>query len=414
MGIMNNELYNIHTCKIQTESGTYDLELYNIERIEIEETILLPGIVGFIVFRDVQAAFEVGKIQTGDYFHFSWSTSPGRKQFSHKFVIYNIKMLTSKDDDRNFNFVFYFCSEWLIDAFTIQYSKLYENEKLINIIKDILNQCNGINIGYIENSDIKFEVFSTPLWTPIRSIQYILDYYYNSDKKSSHFIFTDISNNKVNIYPLEKLFSGEYSQYENALKPYMTVESNIYHEDRIYNVSIEQDFDLIRYLNTGAISTKFIALHYDENKIIETDIDIVKDLKFEHLSNYLPIKSKYFNKKYMTTKFNKFYPNSEQLVKEDDYKNFINSNLYNRYTKLFADFIKITLLTNPNTNRKVGQRIKVEFPSMAKLKTFMNETFSGNYLIRDVKHIFSDMQYFTALTLITDGYFNNKANNVSW
>ena len=379
-----------------------------IVSLVINESISSPAITGYFQIADWQGFDEVGEIFAGDSFQLTFSTEDST-ELNLDFTIY--ESIVNNDPNQTYSAITYsFCSPWLIDGMTRQISKSYIDKYCHEIIEDLLVQC-GANIGYIEPTKHKFNHFTTPLWTPIHSITHLLTYALNKNEVGGYTLWTDLKENKVYCTTIDYLFKGKHGDLSK--EPFTSTVQNETYRNRIESINIETGFDMIRYGNSGIASTRLDAFNFDKDKVYSTS-EKITDLKSTHLSSKLPINPKFLDSKYQKIKGCALHPSTDYLIKDKSHEDFIKGKLITHYALLSSDIIKVNILSNPLSERRVGNLVSLKYPTQDTPKTDTVKQYSGKYVIKHMKHFIVGSNYRQAITLICDGYKESNSNLIKW
>lgn len=376
-------------------------------RVSIYESITQPGITGTIEFKDWQGLMELGQPILGDDIDISFG-SEDRSVHSLKFTLLSIGSI-QEFEDATFNvYQVTFCSPWLVPAFSSQISKAYKDKYIHEIVQDLLTECKA-KVGFIEPTKQKLEHYCSPLWTPARSITQLLSYAINEQRVGGYVMWTDYVTGKVNCTTVDWILKN----MGQTDKPMFMKAGNWKYEGRVHSMTVEQDFDLIKFLNMGMGKTQIFAMDYDRDQHYITKENI-KEYTHQHLAKKYPIPEKYFSEEYMSKTSSELYPVKEAIVEEDDFKDQVDGNLFSTYTWFFSDINKVNVLVNPNSDRRVGMKQRLDYPSVNEAKKDFSKQFQGNYLIRSIHHIITQGDYIQAVTLASDGYHSHDKPLVSW
>jgi hypothetical protein len=379
-----------------------------INEWNLYESICTPGITGDISISDYQGFMEVGEIFAMDDIEFIFSTD-GREELKLKYKIYASS--TKVIPTATYHPVSYsFCSPWMIEATIRPVSKVYKEKYIHEIIQDLLLEC-GASIGFIEPTKQKLHRFTTPLWTPLKSIYYFLSFALNKNDRGGYTIWTDMKTGKVNVCTIDYLFAGKYGKED---KKFMSLPQNEFYESRIISLNLENNFDVIKYVNAGIGKTIHQSFFYDKNKLISSE-NSVNEFPYTHLGSKLPINNYFKDRKYATIKGNYLYPTKDGLVQDDnELRDMVEGKVQSHYVKLFSDIFKINILTNPNSSRRVGNLAPLEYQSEDKTKVMQNQQLSGDYLIRSIRHACFNGVSQDVCTLVSDGFFKSNNDLITW
>jgi len=396
--------FTLNTFKIRG----FDIDPSVIIQLDIFESIVMPGITGCVVIKDWQGAKELGEIFAGDDVEISWS-SPDTKPINIILKVFGSYGDQVQDDQTYKTTKLHFCSSWYIDAFTRQLSKPYINKSVSEIIDDLLKECGATN--YVEPTSQRLERFVTPLWTPMHSIRHLMKFAMDTQGHGGYLLFTDIISDTVICTTINKLLAGDLG-YNTSEITFNAV--NQVYEGNTNKLTLESNFDTIRFANQGMGKTNLIGFDFDSNKIIATNESITQ-YKHEHLGNYFPMLKDFESDKYSSTKFMwKSINSAFQKRHSKELEELLVGHLRTRYSHLFSDVFKINLGAPGSTLRRAGQIVKLNFPSVDyKLDpTKKDMQFDGNYLIRDIRHVFMFGDYAQAITLCSDGYKQMKRTDL--
>lgn len=400
----------------------YNLELISISNIEIFESLSMPGITGYISFKDYQAFQELGNVFADDDIKISFSVDDDEANE----LVLNFKIFTNEGSRQlplnTYDVIRYgFCSPWLVEGIALSTSKPYENKKISEIVEDLLKEC-GAEIGFIEPTKQTLETFVTPFWSPYRSIKYLLSFAMNEESVGGYICWTDLKTGKVNVTTLDYVLKGNLGHYKGDNGSGFNVyPANIRYSGRVKNMTVEASFDSIRMIDTGVPDTKFYAFNFDKKQIMKSKDNIITS-KQTRLSKKFPLLQKYTDKKYANHKFLPIFPQTADSIASDDSKltDIIDGVEKNTYSFLTTDVFKINIEAIGEINRRVGWLADLDYPSVGANANKDNDTvgnkqMKGTYLIREIKHQFSLSQDYTQyITLVSDGFKEYTRDLITW
>lgn len=410
--------------------GGVTLDPSNIISLDIFESINFPGITGKIAFRDYGSFKEFENIFAGDEIKISF----GREQEANL----HLEMIVTKssgdtpiiDETSNIT-TLEFVSPWIVPAFTKKRSRPFRNKRIDEIVFELVKECGGTMGAFIRTKQ-KLDRFVSPYWTPIETIKYLMSFAVDENERGGFLLWTDIETKAVNFAPVSHLF--------DAVKNYGTVSFSIKMNprdqtstERIFEQSIEQSFDILKYGDVGLGRSRLEGFDYDNTKILSIDKRI-DEYSHNHLSSKLPLNDKFLGKQFRTTKASFLYPNTDELLPFEDpnitatqtarsegttgaslrrtsrnrtqskikSNDLIKGRLANKQSLLISDIIKLNVKLNGETEEKrAGKQIKVIYPAADNSE---NLQYTGIYLIRNIRHVIQGMQFCQILTLIIDGF----------
>jgi hypothetical protein len=402
---------------LQNQLSQFNVKTFKIKGIEvlpqalnnfnIFESLTHPGIYGYFTVADWQGFDEVGEIFGGDLFEVIFKTDDG-DELSLKYTIYSNSLKV--DPGLSYNTVTYnFCSTWLVDGFSRQVSKHYKNKYVHEIITDLLIEC-GATIGYVEPTKQKLTHFTTPLWTAIHSINHLTTFALSKQDVGGYVIWTDMKTDKVYCTTIDYLYKGKHGILD---KPFTTIAINPIYENRVESITLENSFDIIRHTNVGMANTKFQTYNYDTGKIVSTTKK-ANEVPHYHLSSKMPLNSKFGTDKYVSlgTCFN--FPSTDILSTKNMHEDLYNGKLNTRYANLFTDVFRVNLLSNPTSTRRAGNVVYLNYQTQDYPKNLTDKQYTGQYVIRDIRHLIHNGNYMQAITIMNDGYKISANDLIKW
>lgn len=402
---------------MDNQTNQFNVKSFRIKQIEvlpqaigefnIYESLQSPAIVGDFTIADWQGFDEVGEIFGGDDFEVIFSTEE-QTELSLKYKIYASDLKVNSGN--TFNTTHYkFCSPWLIDGLTRQISKHYKDKYIHEIVQDLLIQC-GAKIGYIEPTKQKLNHYTTPLWTVVHSINRLSSMAMNQQDVGGYICWPDLKTDKVNFTTMDYLYQGKGGILE---KPFTSVSPNQFYENRIDTLNFETNFDIIKYINQGMNKTRYDGYFRDKNLVFSTK-ESINQIPHTHLSKKLPINKEFQDKKYDSIHSCLLHPTTDSLMPLTTYSDLVNGFMKYRYMLLFSDVFKINMLTNPASNRRIGNLCKLDYQSQDVPKSKTDAQYTGDYVIRDIRHAIFNSGYSQIITIIGDGFKMSTRQLVEW
>lgn len=407
--------------------GDIDIDPSYIISLNIYESIDIPGITGTIYIKDYGAIKEKNEIFSGDLLKISFK-SDFRNEINSEFIIYE-SLPTYIEEESNFFIIgFNFCSKFLYNLTIQKCNKVFKGKKKIHdILEEILKDCKA-NIGYIEETIQEFNNFCPPFWNYLFILKYLLNLSSNSSKKAGFICFENLFDNNVKIYSLDSILNGSIGLYPEEIVIKTVNDSS---HDKLYNLTLENDFNIFKYILKGYHKTNVYSINYDYSdseqsyfiSSIFSNIDNQFTTKencieypYTHLSKYIPINKEFFENEELIKKtrniiFEGFFLNQDEKIENKEiHENFINALAQNHYIYKCINFLKANILVNGDSNKSSGMLVRLKFPSLEEDRTSGDNHYSGTWLITSINHILSPSKYYQAITLSSDGYkiFNPK------
>ncbi len=434
---------------ITTVGEEISIDPADIISLDVYESIDFPGITGTVSFRDWRDLKDNCNIFAGDTITFKFIRSEDlASPLDLSYVIYSSYGDIADRNRMSNDISFDFCSPWLYQAFTRKRSRSWVNKSISEIVTDLIAECSGeldveeyetykkIDVsllGWIEETDQYLERFVSPYWSPIEIIQYLMRFAVSKeDKMAGYVIWTDIMDldmetEIVNFVPVSKLMTKNdaYAKVPFSLKVHPTYQQSF---ENLYNIQMEQSFDVIKYAGSGLGRSKFVGFDYDSTTRINSDRTI-DGCDQNHLSTKLPLNKDFLGEIYRPTKSSFLYPNTTNLIMSGGVVPFNTDEIecliidpaalvkgwnLGKMSYMFSDMFKLNVRVNGETeSKRAGSQIEVVYPSVEANKK--NEQYSGTYLIRNNRHTIQGMNYINTLTLIADGYKNiEREDMVEW
>lgn len=396
-------------------NGT-ELDYYLVILLEFYESLVSPGITGTIQFKDFQGIKEIGGIKPGDVIDLTYSID-GHGDVNCVFLIY-ADGVSEVNNDQTFQSTSYaFCSPWMFEGFLRQVSKPFKQDMYVHEIVDELLKEVHAPINFIEESKTKLNNFVTPLWTVPHSIKYLSTFAKNLSDKAGYILWEDIGNQKLNWTTVDYLFRNLDNNY---IYPHDLIlrAQNLTYEGNMHKISLDPVFNIVKSVHQGLYSTRNVAFNFDGKEVYTTKKNVTGSdgYKHRHISKKLPLINQYTDEKWAKVRPNFLFPSNDSKVDKKDFEDMVEGNQFYRYTMLFSDIHKINAWVSGSPIRRIGHIVKVIYPSIDESdeRVKENKEFTGYYLIRNIRHVFRGNEYMQALTLISDGYKESKADFVAW
>lgn len=386
-----------------------------IESIHIYEGLTFPALTGKLYLKDWDGLLEIQEIFAGDSIKISFvSETDITREFTFRGILTGSFNNVVSTEHTAPIITLHFCSEWWFKAITKQISKAWKNKYVSEIIEDILvNECGADFGGFYPENTVKLERFVSPFWTPAHIIKYLLDFCRTSDNKAGFLLYEDLYSQTPICMTLDYLYAENWGTHPSEI---IANSQNIIYEGNLRYLWVENQFNILRHLNQGVYKTEYNGFDFD--RLTHLNISsTIKDVKGEHLTNYLPLKTDFATDEFMSRKQTMRYLQTSNLTNENDILKLIENQKDNRFVGLYSDLIKLNFLLPGATNRSVGQLVKVNFPSVNSNsdETARNKQLEGKYLIRDIQHILTNDVFQQAITVVSDGLYNtDRTDLVNW
>lgn len=406
MSASNYELSKLKIKDIDIDPGA-------VVEINIYESITSPGITGNIQIKDWQALKEQFEVFPGDSFEIQWKTTEGK---DHLFVAKIYSPGAEKVSvTQEYKFVeFKFCSPWLFELYSRQFSRPYRNKKVEYIVRDILTEC-GAPIESIVSFKQTVDRYVLPLWTPSHHLKTLMSWGLSEVGEQSGFVyFSNLRTDSVIMTTVHNLYEGQLGKIKN---PIVLQSANAYYEGNAADIFIEGTYDQIKLANQGFGKSKFISFDSDVNKAFSST-ETVLDYDHAHLGSKAPFLTEYVDDKYQTTGFVfQYHQGAKQDLNSEGANDIVRALSRKRYSYIFADIFRLTCMVPGAVDRRCGALIDVHMPNSAtrENETQRDQQMDGTYLIRDIRHSFAKGDYAQFLGLCSDGYkLTERLDLVRW
>ena len=418
--------YYIDEMRVITPIDNTDIKSLAVE-ISYYEDIFRGSVTGHILMSDSISLLEKLSMSGNDFLYMSFrKTAFDDVKIEKYFRIYRVsERILSNENTENYSL--HFCSEELLLSEQIKISKSYNDAKISDIVKDILqNQLklpqNQINV---DNTDGLYN-FVIPYKKPFDAINWLSNYALTEESGADYLFYENVKG--FNFKSLQSL----YSQKSYAAYAYTAKNKNF--ADLALNVSSIKSytfldtFDTLYGTTSGAFANKLITVDPLTRKYYETEFDSLKNYYskkitlnkgevFNNLKNRL---GKKVNENYdavlkvMTS--NKDQKKAKGISdKPWSVANDIRAENYvpQRTAQLaLSHYTRLKIVLSGDPNLTVGSLIDIQLPS--NISTTENNGFnqgdidpfnSGKYLITAVRHkINMQMKYETIVELAKDSF----------
>ena len=383
----------------------------NIIRLDIFEGLDYPGITGNITFQDYTSFKEHGGLFAGDTFEISFGRDED-PSVELRLMVSEAYGDVAEENALSNSMSFGFCSEWLVEGFTRKRSRPWSDKKISEIVEELIVECGG-EPGIIIETKQTLERFVSPYWSPLATIKYLMSFATDTADSGGYLLWTDMATNKVNFIPVGTLKhrTGHYGQVGFDMKMFTKHQRSA---ERIYSQSMAHSFDVIRYADMGLGRSRLVGFNFDTSEFNIADKRVDSYVQ-NHLSQNLPLNDRFMGKVYRTTRNSWLFNNTNELIR-DGADELIDARLNTKFNLMYADMLKINMVTTGEAHKKrAGRLVRISFPSSDEAKTSENKQYSGTYLIRNIRHTISGMEYGNVMTVVSDGYKEiDRADMIDW
>jgi hypothetical protein len=404
---------NIDKVTITTSRGVFQDITAQVITLQFFEDLFAPFLSGSVILKD---ALDLANVMPfiGEEFidiEVSTPTLPIGK-ITGRYHIYKMsdRVLVG---DRAVGYQLHFMSvESLVDT-NKKISKVYSgkiSDIVTTFIKDKNEGFESTKNVFVEPSRNSIKYISN-FWSPVKNIQFLAENGLSENKSPSYIFFE----NRDGFYfvSLESLYKGDVVQefvYDRYTRDEVPLGGNALNiaEDykRISTYSVPVAFDYMDRIRSGLMASKLFS--YDSTKKTYTAKNYTAASRFDsqvHLNKY-PIFSNAasyrananlinYNRAFET--FTSFGDSTNARIVQD------------RISILkMAEANKMTIEVAGRTDYTIGQVVKVSLNKMQPIEmketegSYMDEMFSGNYLIAAVNHYVTRDSHTCYMELIKD------------
>lgn len=382
--------YNLKRLVISNETSSQDLSQMMIG-LEIFEDIYAPGITGNIHINDAIDLYENMPIIGGETVDIEFTsdldgnTLPKDYDFKKKFFVTGIVNIEDGQNDHVKTYTIEFASKIYFENNLTKISKAYDGN-VADIVESLFKTMNLEDDIELERT-IYSENFVVPRWTPIRTINYLAKHSLSLDNKDPSFFFYE-DKDGFKFVSLSHLFKKGSSRTLTLKNNWIEGRSLESDPHVISSLNINQTPDLLAGMSSGVyggtihnvdiLNKRFHSSSISYEDLFSNDTHLNKNPipKWKESSDY---NHRIFSRNSLGKNANDF------RIKRISKMNQINSYI-------------LTCKVPNYTRQKIGDVITLDIQSPARLAEIQgtevpNETLSGNYLIRSIRHIIAQGGY---------------------
>jgi hypothetical protein len=383
-----------------------EIDVTNIISLDIFEGLGNFGITGKISMQEWSGFKEIGNVFAGDTIKMEF----GRLDdvpLNLEYVIFE-SYGDMSDEDQLHNVVsFGFCSEWILNASTKKRSKPFIGKRIDEIVTELVENCGG-TMNVVMPTQQVLERFVSPYWSPIMTLNYLMNFAETSDGHGGFLLWTDISNDQVNFWPIIDLMEGNYGEVGFEMKQNFNYERS---PARILQQRISRSFDVMKFADAGAGRTQLVGFNYDNTEIMKID-ERLDEYTNNHvnLGTQVPLNDKYMGLQYRNTRSSFLFDNTDTLIKDSETgpkisTELLRGRLHTKYSMIMADILTMKISSpGEGFQKRVGRTVTADYPSVDDGGTGTNKHYSGTYLINEIRHSVQGSQYLNVVSIISNAY----------
>lgn len=376
-------------------------------QINIYESIFNNFISGDILINDGVNLLNNFPIICQEKIVISFS-NPSLKQQELIFNVINISDIkNSINNDKVQNYVLHFTTKEVIKNRLVNISRRLKG-KTDDVLYDLLTQ--DWSLGYkgnfkIEKSD-SFTDFVVPRWSPLETINYIVNRSIPENRKFPTYLFYQDFDN-YNIISYDSLLEADVK--ETFYYAPANIPSNYDIDEKSKNINqymVSGYLDLLKILDSRLTFNQYLEVDLTSKKMINNQYkydETFNDISTLYDNSLLP-KKNLDNFDYMSShKLDTLY----NLNLNSDMKKFNKWYLYRQSWLSSLQNIKIKIETTENTSRRLGDLIEFNIPSREESKNKMkySDYISGKFIISKIRHtIGNDLKGVATLEIIKDSF----------
>jgi len=384
----------------------------NIEILSIFEGIGVPALTGEITLKDREGLLELHELLPGDKIQLEFITkAAGTKPLIYDGILTDADNSMYTEENTMPMTTLRFCTPWWFKAITKTVSKSYKDVTFEDILTDLIGgECGGSFAGAFDPPSTIIERFVTPYWTVAHLIKYILDWGHDSGLYAYQ-IYENLNGGGITYaLTLDFLHDENWGKHKSKI---MLNPQNMVFEGRAQKIQMESYFNSMRYLNQGVWQTDYLSFNYDRTEIYTSDKS-AKDAACKHLALSVPLKAEHQTKEFKSVRktYGPFHQ-QKKINSKKEFENWVDGIRDNNYINVFGDMVKFNVLLHGATDREAGMIAEVKFPSInTKADQTLHRFLEGDYLVRNIRHIFKQEFYHQAITLTSDSFGMMKRGDI--
>lgn len=321
----------------------------------------------------------------------------------------------------------YFTVGNMVEAYTTPVSKAYNDKTFKQIANDLCKSV-GVNATFYEDYT-KLLNYTTPMWTPIKTLTDMSSYVIGQDKTNgknkSGLLFFQNLDGSMNFVTIPSLFEGALGVYNNTETYIQSIDKlveenhSLFSSNKNFNKAITMQFtkvpNYMKMANKGYFNSTFSYIELENNTIDTITRNITNSKKNgTKLSNFLAVNDEMLGK---------YTTNNTQITPCGSCKDYLIGYTDARMSKMLFDMYEIKIGVEGYIDRRIGQLIKIDVPSQLALNKDNEEydtaddVYTGTFLIRTIKHIFTSATYSQEILAVTDGIKSDEHSSnklISW
>ena len=399
-------------------SENYKVDMTNqLIGMEIYEDMFSPFTTMAITVRESQDFINALPLRGEEIVNLEIATPTFEKDdqvFKGKYYIYKITDRQTLTDRNVVYTMFCISYEALVDL-NMKQSKAYRGN-VADIVKDLignegLSTSKKYNIEPTKNST----KYVSNFWSPVKNLNYLSTVAQNNDGSASYLFFENRSG--FNFVSLDNLYKQNTFQkfikdnYSRDLEGTTSIRNLNRDYQRILDFKVRVPFDALKFTNSGAYASRIYAYDLVKKKYFAKDYNALAEFD----------KTTHLNKKALYTDMKPVSP-ANMIFNEirhysshngfPDTSNVAHQQQRNSKLKILRSCV-VEVNVFGRTDYTVGQKIYLELPKPTvitdkdqantdKKSGFIDNTYSGNYIVTAVNHIISRDKHTCILELSKD------------
>jgi len=395
--------------------GGVEINPNEIHQLNIYESLEFPGVTGDITFKDLNAVKEIG-VYSGDSLKIAFGKENDTPLVLEFDIYSGSDDYITEADPNSMDTSFKFCSKWLLNGLIRKRSRSFSGQRIDEIVRALVIDSGG-SPGFFIKTKQTLDRFVSPYWNPITTINYLGSFATDDNGLGGYTLWTDIETGLVNFAPLGVLMHTTRNYGSTDLELAMDT-GDPRSPRKVFSIEVDSNFNLIDYGTIGLGRTKLAGFDYDRMQPIEID-KTADEYQGSHLSTVLPINDKYQGRSFRFNKRAMNFPNTDELIRNDGTRRsdeFVEGKWNTRFANLSSDVVRLNVSVVGDTFfKRAGTLIKIKVPRPGDNQSEPNQLYSGTYLVRNVRHVITGMEYGQFLTLVSDGLKETtRVDLVSW
>jgi len=409
---------NVEQITVTSSNGLTQNITNQVVGVELFEDLFSPFLSGNIIVKDSLELINLIPLVGEEFVKIKINTPSfeGKdKVIDNEFYIYKLSDVEFTADKNKVYRLHFISPEAIVDV-NKRISKSFSG-RISDIVKEIVNnQTYGFETKKFLNLEESTNAtkYVSNFWSPVKNINYLSDTAVSIDSDPNYIFFENRTG--FNFISLTRLYKQATTQefindsWIRDNDPGGGNRRNIEEEyKRIIEISIPNGYDYMENARAGMYASKIITYDILTKKYASKHYNIADNWKpANNLNPHSLVSNKHIDNPWSTIIRETNYYNNF-----DKYKDVTNNKTVQKRISqmLQAEGNRIEIVVPGRTDYTVGQKVNVKLyksqPTSKEDTDFVDQVYSGNYLIAAVNHFFTREKHECRMELIKNSYMLN-------